>query len=52
MPKGETEGVLDFVVPSAHWRIALNGVHRDARHQGQQRTLALAQRAFLVAEDG
>ena len=26
-PKGETEGLLAFVVPSAHWRTALNGVH-------------------------
>ena len=42
MPKGETEGLLAFVVPSAHWYTALNGVHQEARHQGQQRTLALA----------
>ena len=42
MPKGETEGLLAFIVPSAHRCTALNGVHRDARHQGQQRTLALA----------
>ena len=27
MPKGETEGLLAFVVPSAHWQAALNGVH-------------------------
>ena len=27
MPKGETEGLLAFVVPSAHRRTALNGVH-------------------------
>ena len=27
MPKGETEGLLAFVVPSAHRRMALNGVH-------------------------
>ena len=27
MPKGETEGLLAFVVPSTHWWAALNGVH-------------------------
>ena len=26
-PKGETEGLLAFMVPSAHRRTALNGVH-------------------------
>ena len=46
MPKGETEGLLAFVVPSAHRRAALNGMHRDAGHQGQQRMLALAQEHF------
>ena len=45
-PKGETEGLLAFVVPPAHRRTALNGVHRDARHQGQQRTLALVEERF------
>ena len=45
-PKGETEGLLAFVVPSAHLWAALNGMHWDARHQGQQRTLALAQERF------
>ena len=42
-PKGETEGVLAFVIPAAQHRMALNGVLRDAGHQGQQWTLALAQ---------
>ena len=46
MPKGKTEGLLAFVVPSAHMRTALNGVHRDAGHQGQHRTLALAEERF------
>ena len=46
MPKGETEGLLAFVVPSAHRRTALNGVHQDTGHQGQQRTLALAEEHF------
>ena len=27
MPKGKTEGLLAFVVPSAHRRVALNGIH-------------------------
>ena len=46
MPKGETEGLLAFVVPSANRRTALNDVHRDARHQGQHRMLALAEECF------
>ena len=53
-PKGETEGVLAFVIPVAQRRMALNGVHRDAGHQGQQWTLALAQERFwwpMMAED-
>ena len=40
IPKGETEGLLTFVVRPIHRYAALNGVHQDARHQGQQRTLA------------
>ena len=54
MPKGETEGILAFVVPGEqHW-VALNGVHHDAGHQGQQCTLALAQECFwwpMMVED-
>ena len=53
-PKGETEGVLAFVIPAAQRRMALNGVHRDAGHQGQQQTLALTQERFWwpnMAED-
>ena len=46
MPKGESEGLLTFVVPTAHRGTALNGVHRDAGHQGQERTIALAQEHF------
>ena len=52
--KGETKGVLAFVVPAAQRRMALNRVHRDAGHQGQQQTLALAQERFwwpMMAED-
>ena len=45
-PKGETEGVLAFVVPAGKCCMALNGVHHDAGHQGQQRTLALARKRF------
>ena len=40
-PKGETEGVLAFVVPVGQRCLVLNGVHRNAGHQGQQQTLAL-----------
>ena len=53
-PKGETEGVLAFVIPVGQCHLALNGVHRDAGHQSQQRTLALTQERFwwsMMAED-
>ena len=53
-PKGETEGVLAFVVPVGQWHMVLNGVHHDASHQGQQRTLALTQERIwwpMMAED-
>ena len=53
-PKGKTEGVLAFIVPVAQCHMALNGVHRDAGHQGQQRTLALTQERFwwpMMMED-
>ena len=33
--KGETEGVLTFVVPAGQCRMVLNGVHHDAGHLGQ-----------------
>ena len=52
--KGETEGVLAFVIPLAQCHMVLNGVHRDASHQGQQQTLALAQERFwwpIMSED-
>ena len=53
-PKGETEGVLAFVIPVGQRRMVLNGVHHNASHQGQQRTLALAQERLwwpMIAED-
>ena len=53
-PKGETKGVLAFVIPVAQRCMVLNGVHRDAGHQGQQWTFALAQERFwwpMMAED-
>ena len=53
-PKGEAEGVAAFVVPTDQCRIALNGIHRDAGHQGQARTLALTQERFwwqMLVED-
>ena len=53
-PKDETEGVLTFVVPVGQCRMVLNGVHHDASHRGQQRTLALMQERFwwpMMAED-
>ena len=45
-PKGEDEDLLLFVVPKAHWTAALNGCHRDAGHQGHDRTLSLLQELF------
>ena len=45
-PKGETEGVLAFIVPMAQRHMVLNGVHLDASHQGQQWTMALTQERF------
>ena len=45
-PKGETEGVLAFIIPVGQHCMALNGVHHDASHQGQQQTLAFAQERF------
>ena len=45
-PKGETEGVLAFIFPMGQCCLVLNGVHHDASHQGQQRTLALTQERF------
>ena len=53
-PKGETEGVLAFVIPMGQCRLMLNRVHHDAGHQGQQQTLALTQERFwwpMMAED-
>ena len=54
MPKGEVEEVLAFLVPTSQHTAALNGVHHNAGHQGQQRMLALAQECFwwpMMAED-
>ena len=53
-PKGKTEGVLAFVIPVGQCHMALNGVHHDTGHQGQQRTLVLTQERFwwpMMAED-
>ena len=53
-PKGKTEGVLAFIIPMAQHQVALNGVHQDASHQGQQQTLALTQEKFwwpMMTED-
>ena len=52
--KCETEGALAFVVPVGQCQMALNSVHHDASHQGQQRSLALTQERFwwhMMAED-
>ena len=46
MPKGETEDLLLFVVPKAHWVTTLNECHWDAGHQGCDCTLSLLQEHF------
>ena len=46
MPQGEAEGILAFVVPGKQCWVALNDVHHNAGHQGQQCILALAQKCF------
>ena len=45
-PDGELEGVMQFVVPTAHQRAAMNRCHWDAGHQGQQWMLYLLQDWF------
>ena len=53
-PKGEKEGVLAFVIAVGQHCLAHNGVHRNASHQGQQWTLAVAQERFwwpMMAQD-
>ena len=52
--KGKTKEVLAFIIPVAQCHMALNKVHWDAGHQGQQQTLALTQERFwwpMMAED-
>ena len=46
-PKGETEGVLAFIVPVGQHCMALNDVHCDASHQGQQVPWLLLRRDFV-----
>ena len=46
MPKGEAEEILAFVVRGEQCWVALNGIHHDAGHQGQQRMLALVHEHF------
>ena len=43
---GELEEVMQFIVPTAHRVVAMNGCHRDMGHQGQQWTLSLLQDQF------
>ena len=45
-PKGEAEGIFAFMVPGEQCWAALNGIHHNAGHQGQQCTLALVQECF------
>ena len=43
---GELEEALQFVLPMAHGVVAMNGCHRDGRHQGLQWMLSLLQDQF------
>ena len=46
--------MVTSVVPTDQCRVTLNGIHRDAGHQGQARTLALTQERFwwlMLVED-
>ena len=45
-PKRENEDLLLFVVTKIHRTAALNGCHRDARHQGCDCTLSLLKEHF------
>ena len=42
----EMEEAMQFVVPTCHRVVAMNGCHRDAGNQGQQQTLSLLQDWF------
>ena len=45
--QGQTqETVLQFVVPQIHRNAALDGCHREAAHQGQNRSVSLMQEQF------
>ena len=45
-PKGESEDLMLFMVPRAHWVTSLKGCHWDAGHQGHDHTLSLLQECF------
>ena len=51
-PKGETEGVLAFVIPAGQHCLVLNGVHRDASHKRPAKDLGSHSGEVLVAPDG
>ena len=42
--KREAEGMVTFIMPTDQCCVTLNGIHRDAGHQGQARTLLLPRR--------
>ena len=46
MPKNCTESMLLFVIPVNKCQVALNLCHRDAGHQGQDRTYSLLREWF------
>ena len=44
--KGEAKTTIIFIIPKAHRRKAIDGCHRDAGHQGQNRTASLLLERF------
>ena len=44
--KATGEDVWNFVVPKTHCKVALDGCHREAAHQGQCRSFSLMQECF------
>ena len=46
LPRGDSEVVECFVVPKSLRATALHGCHRDAGHQGRERTLSLLRERF------
>ena len=51
-PPGNVSTIPVFVVPVNRRQVAINMCHRNAGHQGRDRTLSLMKGAVLVARNG